>query len=235
MLEKGSQQLGIMLHDQQIQQFFLYKDLLVQWNEKMNLTAIVEEKEIILKHFLDSLAVASKWDFNTEIKMIDVGTGAGFPGIPLKIAYPKLQVTLLDSLNKRITFLQEVKKQLQLDNVTCIHGRAEEVGQNKSHREQYDLCASRAVAHLAVLAEYCLPFIKVGGIFSSLKGPDIEKEVEESKKAIEVLGGEIIDIHTVDIPYSNIRHSILCIKKIRQTPTQYPRKAGKPSREPITS
>ena len=187
-LKDGSKQLGISLDDNQIKQFFMFKDLLLEWNNKINLTAIVDEKEIIIKHFLDCLSVGQFIDLDFAGNIIDVGTGAGFPGIPLKIAYPNLKITLLDSLNKRINFLEELVCQLNLKDVTCVHGRAEELGQNKDYRESYDLCISRAVAHLSVLAEYTLPFIKVGGTLVSMKGVNVEDELNDSLKAIDTLG-----------------------------------------------
>ncbi|HOA79488.1 MAG TPA: 16S rRNA (guanine(527)-N(7))-methyltransferase RsmG [Defluviitaleaceae bacterium] len=232
-LKDGSKQLGISLDDNQIKQFFMFKDLLLEWNNKINLTAIVDEKEIIIKHFLDCLSVGQFIDLDFAGNIIDVGTGAGFPGIPLKIAYPNLKITLLDSLNKRINFLEELVCQLNLKDVTCVHGRAEELGQNKDYRESYDLCISRAVAHLSVLAEYTLPFIKVGGTLVSMKGVNVEDELNDSLKAIDTLGGEIADMKDVTIPFSDINHRIILIKKVRLTPTKFPRKPGKPSRSPI--
>jgi 16S rRNA (guanine527-N7)-methyltransferase len=233
LLIKASDELGINLNETQINQFLLYKKLLLEWNEKINLTAIIDENEIILKHFVDCLSIGAVYNIAPNTRIIDVGTGAGFPGVPIKIAYPEVNMTLLDSLNKRITFLDELSLQLGLENVNLVHARAEDGGQNKLYREKYDLCASRAVANLAVLAEYCLPFVAVTGHFVALKGPDVEEELNESKVAIKKLGGEIIDVKKVKIPYSDINHSIVIIRKIRQTPSQYPRKAGKVSKEPI--
>ncbi|NLK20584.1 MAG: 16S rRNA (guanine(527)-N(7))-methyltransferase RsmG [Epulopiscium sp.] len=232
-LEKGSKSFGNSLNNNQIKQFLDYKGLLLEWNEKMNLTAITEEKEIIIKHFLDSISVGGLFDFSSKVKVIDIGTGAGFPGIPLKITYPNIDITLLDSLNKRIEFLKEVVSRLSLMDVNAIHGRAEELGQDKDHRHSYDICVSRAVAHLSVLAEYTLPFIKIGGMFISMKSTNIDEELRDSKKAIQVLGGELIDIKDIDIPFSDIRHRVLFIRKERPTPTKYPRKPGKPSKSPI--
>jgi 16S rRNA (guanine527-N7)-methyltransferase len=233
LLIKASNELGINLNETQINQFLLYKKLLLEWNEKINLTAITDENEIILKHFVDCLSIGAVYNIAPNTRIIDVGTGAGFPGVPIKIAYPEVNITLLDSLNKRITFLEELSSQLGLENINLVHSRAEDGGQNKLYREKYDLCASRAVANLAVLAEYCLPFVAIGGHFVALKGPDVEQELNESKVAIKKLGGEILDVKKVNIPYSDIHHSIVIIRKIRQTPCQYPRKAGKVSKEPI--
>ena len=230
---QGSQELGISLSSAQIEQFYQYYELLVEWNQKMNLTAIIEEKEVMIKHFLDCLTAAVDIDITTCHTLIDVGTGAGFPGIPLKIAYPHLEITLMDSLKKRINFLKIIQTELGLSNVHCIHGRAEDLGQNPLYREQYDLCVSRAVAQLAVLYEYSLPFIKVGGTFLALKGPNVEEELVEGQKALQVLGGKLDHTTTIDLPYSEISHSIVHIIKNRHTPTQYPRKAGKPSKKPI--
>ncbi len=233
LLYESLKTLGIEINENQIKQFILYKDLLLEWNEKMNLTAITEDRDVIQKHFVDCVSIASKIDIPENINVIDVGTGAGFPGIPVKIAFPKMNITLLDSLNKRINFLEEVVKNLGLENVNCVHSRAEDGGQNLEYREKYDMCISRAVANLAVLSEYCLPFVKVGGSFVSLKGPDVEEELKEGKKAIEKLGGEIVKTEKIAIPDSDIIHSLVIIKKVRQTPKQYPRKAGKVTKNPI--
>jgi len=233
LLSQAAQQINISLEEKQLQQFLKYKELLLEWNEKMNLTAITDEREIILKHFIDCISVLSVYTPGEKAALIDVGTGAGFPGVPLKIAVPSLRVTLLDSLNKRINFLNELTESLKLKDVECIHSRAEEAGKNKLYREKYDVCVSRAVANLATLAEYCLPFVKVGGEFISLKGPDVEEELNSSKKAIKTLGGEITGVKVINIPFTDINHSIVMIKKVRQTPAQYPRKAGTASKEPI--
>ncbi len=223
----------VLLSQKQIEQFMKYKQLLLEWNQKINLTAITEEREIILKHFADCVSIVSAMSFPRGASVIDVGTGAGFPGIPLKIVCPEIQVTLLDSLQKRLIFLQEVIQQLALTGVSCVHSRAEDSGKEKEYREKYDYCVSRAVANLAVLCEYCLPFVKVGGIFLSLKGPDVEQEVQQSQKAIKVLGGEITEIKQVVIPNTELQHKIVFIKKVQQTPIQYPRKAGKVLKNPI--
>lgn len=233
LLQQASNELGINLSENQIEQFFLYKNLMLEWNEKINLTTITDEKEIILKHFIDCLSIGSVYDVKPNTKVIDVGTGAGFPGVPLKIAYPSIHLTLLDSLNKRVIFLEELKNKLDLKDTQCIHLRAENGGKNRLYREKYDLCVSRAVANLAILAEYCLPFVTIGGSFISLKGSDIEQELNSSKIAIKKLGGEVQSLNNIQIPYSTINHSIIIIKKFRQTPSQYPRKAGTVSKVPI--
>lgn len=232
LLISSCDKLNIELTDCQAEQFLKYKDILKQWNEKMNLTAITDDRDIILKHFVDCLTILSERDLKGK-SVIDVGTGAGFPGLPVKIAQPEIKLTLLDSLNKRINFLEEVCSQLKLEEVVCIHSRAEDGGSNKEYREKYDCCVSRAVANLAVLCEYCMPFIKVGGEFIALKGPDAGNELIEAKKAIKVLGGEIIGIKNVDVPNTDLKHNIVFIKKIIQTPAKYPRKAGKISKSPI--
>lgn len=232
-LEKGCSQLGIMLSEEQKIQFVRYYEMLVEKNKVMNLTNITEFDEVLVKHFLDSLAAVKAVDFTKYKTMIDLGTGAGFPGIPLKIAFPHLQVCLLDSLKKRVLFLEETTSELGLKDITAVHGRAEECAKNKKHRESYDLCVSRAVANLAVLAEYCLPYVKQGGCFISYKSGKIEEELEQSKRAIEILGGEIQDTIKFNLPDSDIERSFVVIKKIKSTPSKYPRKAGTPSKEPL--
>ena len=232
LLAESCKKINIELTEKQIKQFIDYKDMLLEWNEKFNLTAITDEREIILKHFVDCLAIFAGAELAGK-KIIDVGTGAGFPGVPVKIAFPDTQMTLLDSLNKRITFLEDLKNKLGLENVICIHSRAEDGGADKNLREGFDLCISRAVANLAVLSEYCLPFVKVGGCFISMKGPDVKDELNESEKAIKVLGGEVKEVKLINIPETDINHSLIIIKKIKPTPSKYPRKAGKAKKEPI--
>jgi 16S rRNA (guanine527-N7)-methyltransferase len=212
--------------------FYKYYLLLTEWNEKINLTAITEEDEVAVKHFLDSLK-AAEGIIEDGVSVIDVGTGAGFPGLPVKIANPDIKLTLVDSLNKRINFLNEVISSLSLDGVRTIHSRAEELGQNKDHREKYDLCVSRAVANLTTLCELCLPFVKVGGSFVSLKGPKAEEEVKDANMAIELLGGELVKIQSYDLSDTDLNHNIVIIKKISHTPTKYPRSAPKPAKEPL--
>lgn len=232
-LQKGSEELGLTLNEDQMDQFLKYKDLLIEWNEKINLTAITDEKEVMIKHFLDSLCCMTLPFIKENDKVIDVGTGAGFPGIPINIYYPNVELTLLDSLNKRIKFLQEVCENVGLKSVDFQHGRAEDFGQNKNFREKYDVAVARAVAQLNVLCEYCLPFVKVGGYFVCQKGPNIDEEMKTSKKAIEVLGGRFVEKKDIKLPFSDITHNIVVIEKIKKTPTKYPRKAGTPTKKPL--
>ncbi len=229
----GCEALGITLSDQQLNQFIAYYEILVEWNSFMNLTAITEFDEVITKHFIDSISLIKSMDLKKEMSVIDVGTGAGFPGIPLKIAFPELKITLLDSLNKRVKFLNEVIEKLCLKNIQAIHGRAEDAAKSAELREQFDLCVSRAVANLTTLSEYCLPFVKVGGMFISYKSEKITEEMETAKKAIDVLGGEYSNQVEFTLPDSDIYRNLFVIKKTKTTPKKYPRKAGLPSKEPI--
>lgn len=233
LLSKGALTLDINLNDSEINRFIKYKELLKDWNTKINITAITDDHEIDTKHFLDSLTPFVTDIFNGNKKVIDIGTGGGFPGLPLKIVNPDLDITLLDSLNKRIIFLNEVIDQLGLDGIVAMHGRAEELSIKPKYREQYDICVSRAVASLDTLSEYCIPFVKVGGYFVSMKGPDIDEELKLSKNAIDTLGGKVIDTKLVEIPETDIVHSLIIIQKIRQTPTKYPRGGGKPRKNPL--
>lgn len=233
LLQQSCEKMGITLTEHMTTQFMAYMDLLLFWNEKMNLTAITEQNDVILKHFADCVSVLPHLALQGNESVIDVGTGAGFPGIPLKIACPCLSVTLLDALQKRIGFLEEVTNALSLQNVTCVHSRAEDGGQNPQYREQFDLCVSRAVANLAVLSEYCLPFVKVGGRLAALKGPEAAKEVEEAKVALQKLGGNVIQILDVEIPFTDLQHKLILIEKVAPTPKIYPRKAGKINKNPL--
>ncbi len=220
------------LTDDMISKFSLYENLLVEWNEKMNLTAITEHNEVVIKHFADSL-FGLKFIKNSS-SVIDVGTGAGFPGLPLKIARPDIKLTLLDSLNKRLNFLTEVKNLLNLSDVTCIHSRAEDGGKSGSSlRESFDVATSRAVANLSVLCEYCLPYVKRGGIFLAYKGSDVDEELANAQNAIETLGGEVTGVYQYNIPDTDINHSVVVITKVRNTPEKYPRLQGKIQKKPL--
>ena len=232
-LRQGIKGFGIEVSDQVISDLKTYREILVDWNQKMNLTGIEEEKEVFIKHFLDSISAVSNGYIKDGISLIDVGTGAGFPGLPLKICLQNIKLTLLDSLNKRINFLQEVSNNLGIDDIKFIHGRAEDFGKDAESREQYDVATARAVAGLPVLMEFCVPFIKVGGYFVCLKGPNANLELEESKAAMEALGVEFIEKIDVELPDSDLKHNILVFKKVKNTPEKYPRKAGKPAKSPI--
>ena len=230
-MQEKSKDLGVRFLVEQAEQFFDYMNLLIEWNEKMNLTAITDPEEIILKHFIDSITILK--DIEDGSKVVDVGTGAGFPGIPLSIMNPTLKITLVDSLNKRLIFLQEVVNKLGLKNIEIVHARAEEFGQNKKYRETFDIATSRAVANLSTLSEYLIPLVKVGGKVISMKAAEAQEEINEAKKAIEVLGGEIEKIDEFNLPQSDIGRTVVIIKKEKQTPGKYPRKPGTPSKEPI--
>lgn len=232
-LKQGIEDFGIETNEKMLEDFEEYKELLVEWNQKMNLTGIEDEKEVFIKHFLDSVSAVTKGYIQNGMSLIDVGTGAGFPGMPLRICLPELKVTLLDSLNKRINFLQEVANKLSIEDIKFIHGRAEDFGKKEEYREQYDIATARAVAGLPVLMEFCVPFIKVGGYFVCLKGPNANLELEESKKAMEVLGVEYIEKIDIKLPEIDLNHNILIFKKVKNTPSKYPRKAGKVSKNPI--
>ncbi len=231
--EKILSEWNIELSEKQKKQFITYYEMLVEKNKVMNLTAITEFDEVIEKHFLDSVSLGAVMDMNKNVTLLDLGTGAGFPGIPLKILYPNLRVTLADSLNKRIMFLDEVIKELELTDIVTIHARAEELARNKSHREQYDMCVSRAVANLATLSEYCLPFISISGKFVSYKSGEIQEEVEAAKRAIFLLGGKIGEVLKLEFGEQNLHRSFVIIEKEKKTPKAYPRKAGTPSKQPL--
>ena len=227
-------QIGITLSDKQKEQFDKFYELLVEWNKVMNLTGITEYEEVNEKHFVDSLSIVKAIDMNDVKSVIDIGTGAGFPGIPLKIAFPHLKVVLLDSLNKRINFLNTVIAELGLENIETIHGRAEDFAKQVDYREQFDLCVSRAVANLATLSEYCIPYVEKGGMFVPYKSGEIDEEVEQAKKAVHVLGGKLENVIKFQLPGTEIGRSFVVIKKVQNTAKKYPRKAGLPSKEPIS-
>lgn len=232
--ESKLNELGIVLSDKQKEQFDKYYELLVEWNKVMNLTGITEYEEVNEKHFVDSLSLVKAIDLSNVENIIDIGTGAGFPGIPLKIAFPHLKVTLLDSLNKRIKFLDMVIAELDLKDIKTIHGRAEDYAKQADYREQYDLCVSRAVANLSTLSEYCLPYVKKSGIFVPYKSGEIDNELLQSKKAIHILGGKIDNVVKFQLPESEIGRSFVVINKYQNTAKKYPRKAGLPAKEPIS-
>ena len=219
------------IDEKEAEMFERYMNLLIEWNKVMNLTAITEKDEIILKHFIDSLTILDY--IQNDQKVIDVGTGAGFPGIPIKIMNPSLDITLMDSLNKRINFLNEVIKNIGLEKIKTVHSRAEELGHNKDYREKFDVATSRAVANLSTLLEYMMPFVKVGGICICMKGSNISEELENAQKAINELGGKIEKIDNFYLPNSDIERNILIIRKINKTKDKYPRKPGTPAKEPI--
>lgn len=214
-----------------LEKFELFKYELIQWNNKINLTRITEENDIYLKHFFDSLQIAKY--INQNDKVIDVGTGAGFPGLPLKIYFPNLDITLLDSVNKKIIYLEDIVKKLALKKVNLIHGRAEDIGQDNKYREKFDVAVSRAVANMTTLSEYLMPLVKKGGRIICMKGSNLEEELEQSKKAIKLLGGEIEEIEEYELPNTEIKYHLVIIKKIEKTPSKYPRKSGLPTSKPL--
>ncbi|WP_394219053.1 16S rRNA (guanine(527)-N(7))-methyltransferase RsmG [Halobacillus trueperi] len=230
---KALQEHDIELDDHQQRQFEKYFDILVEWNEKMNLTAITDQEGVYLKHFYDSLTAAFYYDFNQPLRICDVGAGAGFPSLPLKIVFPQLKVTIVDSLKKRITFLNHLAHELELDDVAFYHDRAENFGKNANFRESYDLVMARAVARMSVLSELCLPLATKGGRFMAMKGPNLKDEMEDAKVAIQTVGGEVLDVHTFELPEEGSERNIAIIEKRRKTPKKYPRKAGTPNKTPI--
>lgn len=232
-IKNAFEKIDLILTNEQVEQFLCYYEFLIQKNKVMNLTSITEFQDVLFKHFLDSLMLCKVQKEKLDGKLIDVGTGAGFPGIPLKIVYPDLNVVLLDSLNKRVQFLNEVIQKLGLKEVVAVHGRAEELARQKDYREQFDYCVSRAVANLSSLCEYCIPFVKFGGYFISYKSGKVQEELVNGKKAIHLLGGELEQIEETELPDTDIFRCILKIRKIEHTPKKYPRKAGTPTKDPI--
>ncbi|MDD7182616.1 16S rRNA (guanine(527)-N(7))-methyltransferase RsmG [Peptostreptococcus porci] len=233
LLENGLKNFNIDVNDTMLEKFEKYREILVEYNKNMNLTGITEQREVYIKHFLDSVAIFKDGYIMDGLSVIDVGTGAGFPGIPYKICNPTIKLTLLDSLNKRINFLKDVCTNIGFDDVEFVHGRAEDFGQNEDFREKFDIATARAVANLPVLLELCIPFVKVGGFFICLKGPNAENEVEEAKNAMDVLDVKLVENIEVSLPDEELKHRILVFKKIKETPGKYPRKAGKLSKKPL--
>lgn len=233
--EADLKEFNIILNEKQLGQFIRYYELLVEWNSFMNLTSIVQFEDVLKKHFLDSVSIVKAIPdlYNSSIKLIDIGTGAGFPGIPIKIVFPNLKITLLDSLNKRVQFLNKVINDLKLENINAIHGRAEDYARLDEYRESFDLCVSRAVSNLSTLSEYCLPFVKKSGYFVSYKSDKIIEEYDSAKKAINILGGSYEQQVEFKLPNSDIYRNLLIIKKENNTPKKYPRKAGLPVKKPI--
>ena len=233
---KNAEELGISIDERILSSLDFYYKNLIEWNSVMNLTAITEEKDVYEKHFLDSLTITkivSRETLDQGCTLLDMGTGAGFPGLPIAIVFPNVKVILMDSLNKRIKFLEDTVQKLGLTNVTCIHARAEELAKNKNYREKQDICCSRAVANLATLSEYCLPFVKKGGYFVSYKTEQVQSEIDQGKNAIKVLGGGNVQVEFFTLPGTDYQRSLVKIEKVAATPPKYPRKAGTPAKEPI--
>lgn len=231
--ERGLKELEITLSEKQIQQFLDFYELLVEWNKVMNLTGITEFEEVVSKHFLDSLLLVKAYDMGKVKSIIDIGTGAGFPGIPLKIAFPEIKCVLLDSLGKRIKFLGAVVDNLGLENIELIHGRAEDYAKKDEYREKFDLSVSRAVANLASLSEYCIPFVKMKGAFVPYKSGEIKEELKGAEKAVSILGGKIRECKELVLPETDIVRSFIIVDKVKNTSKKYPRKAGLPTKEPL--
>lgn len=232
-LAEASEQYGLFLSDKQINQFDMYYRLLIEWNQKINLTAITEPQEVAVKHIIDSLSCYKEKIFTSRCSVIDVGTGAGFPGLPLKIFQPDIKLTLLDSLQKRTIFLREISEKLGLEEVDVIHARAEEAGQNRLYREKFQIALSRAVARLNILCELCLPFVTVGGTFIALKGAQAQEELSEAKKSVALLGAQIADVHSVLLPGLDDKRAVIYIHKDTRTPDIYPRRPGIPEKKPL--
>lgn len=224
---------GIHLDEIQLQQFYDYYNLLIEWNNKMNLTSITEFNDVMKKHFLDSISIAKYIKLNSDMNVLDIGTGAGFPGLPIKILYPDIKITLLDSLNKRVNFLNEIISSLNLKNVETIHGRAEDYARDPLYREKFDLVVSRAVANLSSLSELCLPFVKVGSKFVSYKSEKADDEIENSKHALDLLSARFYSCYNFVLPGTDYERNLVVINKISATPMKYPRKAGTPTKKPL--
>lgn len=233
LLQEAFSAAGFVLSERQTEQFRQYFELLIDWNQRINLTAIEDPVDVVDKHFIDSVLTMKVSGSLAGKRLIDVGTGAGFPGVPLKIMAPELSLCLFDSLQKRINFLTELCSSLDLSDVEMVHGRAEEFGRNSDYREQYDLATARAVAKLPVLAELCLPFVKVGGVFIALKGPELEQELNESKKALQEMGGKIMRVENIKLGHDQYERNLVVVEKMKPTPKKYPRKAGTPQKSPI--
>lgn len=232
-LQEGLAEFNISLSKVQLKQLITFYEILNETNKVLNLTAITDFEEVVEKHFIDSLSLIKMVDLTQPLKILDLGTGAGFPGIPLKIAFPQLEIVLMDSLNKRVLFLQNVISELNLHKIAALHGRAEEIARKSEYRERFDICVSRAVAKLSSLSEYCIPFVKQGGMFISYKAGEIEEEILQAKKAVHLLGGKIGDVEKFVLPGTDIWRSLVKIDKINKTSKAYPRKAGTPTRDPL--
>lgn len=233
LLRDGLKGYNIDVDDSMLEKFEKYREILVEYNKVMNLTGITEQREVYIKHFLDSVAIFNNGYIEDEMSVIDVGTGAGFPGLPFKIVNPSIQLTLLDSLNKRIKFLKEVGDSIGFDDIEYVHGRAEDFGKNKEFREKFDIATARAVANLPVLLELCVPYVKLGGYFICLKGPNVENELEKSENAMKLLGVELVESIDAELPDEELNHKILVFEKTAKTPKRFPRKAGTPAKEPL--
>lgn len=233
LLKERAAKIGIELKDEEIENFAAMTDLLKEWNEKINLTAIKEDREILNKHLIDSLSLLHFLNIKENAKLIDVGSGAGFPGIPIKITRKDIEITYLDSLNKRLLYIADVMQNLKQDKYECVHFRAEEAGRKPEFREKYDVAVARAVADLRILSEYCLPFVKIDGVFAAMKGPDCEGEVKQAEKAIYLLGGKIEKTEKFELPDTDMRRTIIIIRKIKNTPEKYPRITSKINKEAL--